>query len=145
MGNITEIYKEFKTSVEKEQFVLKQHETIELLVTKNKQLTEEIEHLKKLLVESVPILPQQNLVSKIVQTPEEYVIESQIEIIQSRSYGQELTLEDVKKLDLLLKNKNLIKLRDPATIQGESKKIDSKNYTRAELISIASKGPDGSS
>lgn len=142
MGNITEIFNEFKTKVEKDQFVAKQHETIELLVEKNKQLSAEVEHLKKLLINSVPMLTQESSVSKIIITPEEAVIESQIQIIQDRSYNQELTLEDVKKLDLLIKNKRLVK-EQSTTIQGESKKIDKKHYTNAQLITIASKGTDG--
>jgi hypothetical protein len=145
MGNITEIFNEFKTKVEKEQFVKQQHDTITALMTKNAQLEQEVAHLKKMLVESVPLLPQENPVSKIILTPEEAVIESQIQIIQDRSYGQELTLEDVKKLDLLIKNKRLVK-EQSTTIQGESKKVDKKQLSHAELILIASKGPsDGNS
>lgn len=140
MGNIIELCNQFKTDVEKNQFLVKQHETILSLTNENKRLIEEVEHLKTLLVASAPIL---NPTTRVILTPEEALIEQQIELIQNRSYNAELTLEDVKKLDLLLKNKKLSKEQN-VSLQGESKKVDKKNYTNAELILLASsKSPEG--
>lgn len=143
MSDVIEIFNEFKNKIEKEQFVTKQHDTIESLKAKNLQLEQEVTHLKKMLMDSVPLLPQEASVQKIILTPEEALIESQLKILEERSYGSELTLEEVKKLDLLIKNKNIIKDQNKV-LQGESKKISKKNYSNAELIALASKGPDGS-
>lgn len=140
MGDVIEIFNEFKTKVEREQFLNSQHKTISTLIAKNTQLTQEVEHLKKMLLDSMPILSQENPVSKIILTPEEALIETQIQMIQDRSFNQELTLEDVKKLDILIKNKRLVK-EQSTTIQGESKKVDKKNFSREDLIRIASKNP----
>jgi hypothetical protein len=133
MSNVIELFNQFKSESEKEQFISKQHETIGHLMSKNRKQLEEIEHLKKLLVESTSLLNEPK-VEKIILTAEEALIEGQIEILKGRSYT-ELTLEDVKKLDLLIKNKRLAK-EQSTTIQGESKKLDKKQYSNAELIQI---------
>lgn len=136
MGNISEIFNEFKTEVEKQQFINKQHETIASLLVKNKQLENEITHLKTLLLNS-PLIKEENSVERIIITPEEALIERQIEMLQNRSFNTEMTLEDTKKLDLLLKNKHIIKDQFE-NIKADSKKVDKRSLTKAELILIAS-------
>lgn len=135
MGNVLEIFNEFKTKVEKEQFLSKQHETISILLEKNKELTQEIIKLKQLLTTPV--------VERVILTPEEALIETQIQFIHERSYTTELTLEEVKKLDLLIKNKKIIKeQQNEITIQAESKNLDKKDYSNIELIQLASTSND---
>lgn len=104
-GDILAMFEQFKDSAEKQAYLSAQHKTISALLEKNQQQELEIEHLKSLLSAQV---------GTFIISPEEALIESQIKIIQNRSFGQELDLEDVKKLDLLLKNKNLIKSIDKA-------------------------------
>lgn len=137
MADIIELFNDFKTNIEKEQFLVKQHVAITQLMHQNKQLQQEIEHLKALLAQSSSLLPALSPVEKIIMTPEEALIEHQIELIRNRSFDRELTLEDTKKLDLLIKNKRLAK-EQSTTIQGEFKKIDKKNFSDAELIQIVS-------
>lgn len=137
--DISELHKSFKDEVEKNAFLSKQHETILILTSEKKQLKAEIEHLKELLITSTQLLEPK--VERIIITPEEAVIESQIQILQNRALAEELTLEDVKKLDLLLKNKNIIKTQI-STIKGESKKVDKKNLSSAELLQIAASKPE---
>lgn len=133
MSNVIQLFNEFKTVSEKEQFIAQQHATIGSLIAKNKQLIIEIDHLKKLLLDSTSMLVEPK-VERVILTAEEALIEGQIEILKSRAYT-ELTLEDVKKLDLLIKNKRLAK-EQSTTIQGESKKLEKKQYSNAELIQI---------
>lgn len=137
MGDIIELCNEFKTEMERTQFIAKQHQAILQLMAKNKQLESEIVHLKELLVNSTPLLVSDSKVERIIVTPEEALIERQIDMIQQRAYSTELTLEDTKKLDLLIKNKRLAK-EQSTTINGESKKVEKKSLTKAELILIAS-------
>lgn len=136
-SNIVEMFNDFKTEVEKQQFIEQQYKTIKSLMDKNKQLNEEVVHLKKLLLDSTSITVQQHEVSRIIVTPEEALIESQLNMIQGRAYLSELTLEDVKKLDLLLKNKRLNK-EQSTTVQSESKTMDKDSYSATELMQIVS-------
>lgn len=130
--DISNLNKEFKEEADKQKFLEVQTKTILELSKQNKQLQEEITHLKQLLSENSFNPP----VEKIIVTPEQALIDSQIDIIQTRSYLQELSLEDVKKLDLLLKNKFLIKKDSPETIKGDSKP---QKLSLSKLLEIASK------
>lgn len=130
MNDITVLYTEFKSETEKKQFLVSQHKTINELAKKNAQLEEEIKHLKELLTSTSPLIG--NPVEKIILTPEQALIDSQIDMIRDRSYGQELSLEDVKKLDILLRGKKLVK--------EESKTIETKStikYNSQELLELA--------
>ena len=137
MAEVIELFNQFKTKMEKERFIEQQHNTILTLTAQKNKLQAEVDHLKELLLGSTQLLAPEQPVERIIVTPEEALIESQISILQNRSLGTELTLEDVKKLDLLLKNKNLIKASDPS-IKAESKKVDKQSLSHAELIQIAS-------
>lgn len=63
--------------------------------------------LKKQVQELKHQLAQQSLGH--LTTPEELVCIEQIEVLRNRSAQRELSLEEVKKLDLLIKNLRLIK------------------------------------
>lgn len=141
MAEVIELFNEFRTKAEKERFIQQQHNTILTLAAQKAQLEAEITHLKELLGSNTQLIESESSVSRVIVTPEEALIESQINILQNRSLGQELTLEDVKKLDLLLKNKNIIKSHDE-TIKADSKKVDKKSLSKAELIQIASSKQD---
>jgi hypothetical protein len=124
--DISHLHQQFKTDLEKQQFVEKQQELIACLNVKIKEQQEEISHLKRMLITN-------NEVEKVILTPEEALIEDQILLIQDRSYGKELSLEDVKKLDILLKAKKTIK-DEKKTIKAESKTI---TFTNNDLLQIA--------
>lgn len=127
--NITTLYKEFKSDVEKQAFIKVQYELIANLTEKVKNQEEEIVHLKDLLVSSA------GKTSVIIVTPEQALIDDQIRLIRERSIGIELELEDVKKLDLLLKNQSLIKKVEPDTFDAKFKKLGIPN---SDLLAIAS-------
>lgn len=137
MGNIVELSTEFKAEIEQGRTLAPVQNTITALVAENKALTAEVERLKLLLAATNSALGQENEVLKIILTPEEALIEGQIEILQNRAINFELTLEDVKKLDLLLKNKNLIKSQQPSTLEVSPIKRGS-SLSKQQLIEIAS-------
>lgn len=127
MSNIQDIgslKKDFEAE-ETKKFIEAQHKTIATLISKNKSLEQEILELKQLIY--------QPTTSVVIVTPEQALIDTQIEIIQNRSYLQELSLEDVKKLDLLLKNKFLIKRDDPKDIEAKPR----AKLTQSQLLQIA--------
>lgn len=68
-----------------------------------------------------------------VITPEEQICIEQIDRLKYDSTNRQLTLEEVKRLDLLVKNLKLI--RDGNTITVESKKVDT--LQEADLVAIA--------
>lgn len=133
--DISEMFKSFKDDKEKQQFLEAQFETTLSLQKKIKELEEENIHLKQLLITNVPTL---NIPLPIIITPEEYLIDQQISILEIRgrtSADPELTLEEIKKLDLLLKNKKIIK--DGKEII-KTEKVTKGKLTNKELALIAS-------
>lgn len=136
MSDVIQLFKEFKDEAEKQKFLEKQQSVITNLLNQNKQLHEEIDHLKHLLTTTLPALtPQENAVERIIITQEEGLLDSQIDIIAHRSVNRELTLEDTKKLDLLLKNKKILK-EERKAIETTSTPVPSKR-SNSELIQIA--------
>ena len=143
MSNITDLMNSFKDDVEKQEYIVKQQKVITNLLKEKQTLQKEIEHLKELLISNNNLFPTNNIVTTVIVTPEEGLIDRQIELIQNRGVLSELTLEDTKKLDLLLKNKNIIKEQNKP-IKAESTKLDKKNLSNAQLIQIMSaKKTDG--
>lgn len=122
-----------KSIEEWQKFAEKQLLTIQFLQSANAQLQKEIDELKVLLAKSVPLVGQ-GPVEKIIVSPEQALLDDQISMIQQRAYLKELNLEDVKKLDILLKNKKV--LRDEAkTLEGKSKPIVA--LSKEDLLKIA--------
>lgn len=118
-----------------EAFVKAQHITIVTLIKENTALKDEVEHLKELLISTAPLL--ENIVERVIVTPEEALIEKQIGILQLKGMMEELSLEDVKKFDLLNKNKLLI-IRTQPTLNATAKQLP---FTNSELLSLVSRAP----
>jgi len=110
-----------------QQFVESQQKVIEKLCKQIEALKEKNEHLETILKSVV----KPNM--SIEVTPEELICIEQINIIKNRSSQRELTTDEVKKLDLLIKNLKL--LRQESTV------IMSKSSYRSmpdeELLAIA--------
>lgn len=98
-----------------------QAELITNLEKENKQLKQQLETLK------LQLTPE-------ALSAEELICVEQINILQNRSSQRELSLEEIKKLDLLVKNLRLIKepLKD-----GALKDVTGK-FSEADLVAIAS-------
>lgn len=124
----------FSTELELQAYCDKQFQTIKKLTEENEKLNAEIEHLKFVISSSTEILPYE--VVKIIVTKEQALLEEQISILQSRSIGKELTLEDTKKLDLLIKNLRIVKENQPP-LDGKPKKKFVTN--ERDLLTVASK------
>jgi hypothetical protein len=132
MSDIVTIFNEYKSDVEKRKFLEAQHKTLTELLHKNSVLQDEVKHLKELLLATVPQVGDSR-VEKVIITPEQALIDNQIAILQSKGLVDELNLEDVKKLDLLLKNKKIVK-QEVETIKGESKKVAVSNAQLLEIL-----------
>lgn len=136
MADIIELQNSFKTEVERKQFMVQQHETIVKLMQKNKQLEENILHLKELLINLSQLDHKKEETHTILVTPEEGLIDSQIQMITNRCFEREMSLEDTKRLDLLIKNKKIIK-DDSKSIEVGNKTVDRKDLTHSQLVQIA--------
>lgn len=127
--SIDELRKQLLASVESETdlktFVYKQQELLEKHMQENKELKEKLNHCEKLL-KSTPTLLQPN--------DEEFICVQQIQMIKERSLQRELDINDVKKLDLLIKNLRLIRSQ-PTDITDSVP----RDVTPEDLIAIATK------
>lgn len=110
-----------------QKFIETQHKTIEKLCKQIEILKEKTTHLENILKQVV----KPGLVADVSQ--EELICIEQIDIIKNRSSQRELTTDEVKKLDLLIKNLKL--LRQESTV------IMSKSAYRSlpdeDLLAIA--------
>ncbi len=147
MSDINDLFDQFKDDTEKFAYFEKQQAVITNLLKKNKVLSDEIASLKELLTSMSTLLPSTDVqkVERIIITPEEGLIDTQIKLIRDRGVTSELTLEDTKKLDLLLKNKNIIKENEKTLDASAKPKVDKKNLSNAQLLQIVAtqKKPDG--
>lgn len=127
MGDLIS-FAEFKTLDEWKKFAEKQFITIQFLQEANKAMEAEIAKLKTLMPS-----PGQGPVSSIIVSPEQGLIDDQILMIQQRAYLKELNLEDVKKLDVLLRHSRILK-QDAKLLDGKPK---GASLTNEQLLQIA--------
>lgn len=85
-------------------FAVQQQRLIDKLMLDNKRQQERITHLEQLLKS---LQSPEGVVQRLL--PEELICIEQINILHNRSSQRELTLEEVKRLDLLVKNLKLVR------------------------------------
>jgi hypothetical protein len=134
MATIIALGGEFASVKELKQYSDAQYVALQGATEKIKKLEEEITHLQTLLVSTTSLIENPNKIS-VIKSPEQAIVEAQIEILQNRALTKELTLEEIKALDILIKNKRLL-AGDPTTIEGKDKK-PKREYTEAELVRVA--------
>lgn len=128
--NIEDLKREFvlKTSAKDlKAFAEQQQKVIETLVSSNRSLSEKVSHLENLLMS----LENNNVISQI--STEEMICIEQINVLRGKSANRELSLDEVKRLDLLVKNLRLIR-------EKSTQVINTREYTHvkeAELVAIA--------
>lgn len=124
----------FKTVDEIKDYAFKTFKINVELSEKNQLLQEKVLHLEKLLLSFQPEDENGNPI-KIDISDEELICDMEIRKLRERSYRQELSLEDTKKLDLLVKNKQAIQSHN------KSKKPIKKNILRdvseSDIITLA--------
>lgn len=103
------------------------------LNTQLSQKTQEIQHLMELLNNTVPVIGE---ATPIIPTDEEVIAEFQLKALKAAAMTRDLTLDEVKRYDLLVKNKRLAQ-GNATTIDGHAKKLP-QNLDQKTLIQIAS-------
>lgn len=109
-------------------------QSIDLLLKKLESKEEEIMHLKRMLSQSTPILGQ---AIPINISDEEHIAEIQLQKLKENSRTRELTLDEIRKFDLLVKNKRLAQ-GSATEIEGKAKGLP-KGLPTSRLIELASK------
>lgn len=94
---------------------------------------EEIIHLKALLSHGTPVIGR---AVQIEISDEEAIAELQLQMLKDKARARELTLEETKKFDLLVKNKRLVK--GDSTINADYAKLP-EDTSKRDLLKIASK------
>ena len=130
LTSIADINPAAKTIMELENKCFNLSNTINTLLTRISDKELEIVHLKKLLEGLVP----KNQAIKLEVTDEELIADMQLRKLKEYSTQRELSLEEVKKFDLLVKNKRLAKGDATATIDH---KPLPQNVAPQELLKIA--------
>lgn len=117
--SIEELRKEFLAEREKNgnsEYMQRQQETIETLVKENALLRSQLTHTQKEFVEFM----------------EDDIVNSQLAVLYSHSQKRELDINEVKKLDILIKNQQILKNRPK---QKQDSEVES--YSEADLVKIA--------
>ncbi len=128
-SNIVNVLKDFKDMVELRKYTEAQAVVISQLQERLSDSERENRSLRK-------SLDQYNGSFQIDVTPEEIIVIEQIDYLQKASAQRALTIEEVKKLDLLIKNLNLIKSQPTQIVANAKDKHQS--LPEADLIEIAS-------
>lgn len=137
-GTIISVLKDFKEVAELRKFAESQQNLINDLNNKLVSLQKENSDLKLIVVHNNKDKIITPGAIKIEVTPEETIIAQQIAHLQNSSQQRELTLEEVKKLDLYIKNYNLIRSQ-PTTIVADSRNL---NIPDNRLLEIATSEPE---
>lgn len=110
--------------------------TVDSLLKKLEDKEEEIIHLKQMLFSTTPVVGE---VTPLILSDEEMIAELQLQKIKDNAKLRELTLDEIKKFDLLVKNKRLS--------QGNATTINTdklpKDAPKAQLMEIASRKTRG--
>ena len=120
MDDIKSLSKRSKKDME--EYISSQDTTIFKLQSENNTLKEKIVQLESFLS-----------LQQTAITNEELICTEQISLIKSKSSNRELSLDEVKRLDILIKNLRLI--RNQATDASDEK--DYRNVKEADLVAIA--------
>lgn len=112
-------------------------ETIDGLLFQIDAKEDEIIQLKKMLTQSVPTIGS---AVDLLLSDEEVIADIQLRKLKEHARVRQLTLDEIRMFDLLVKNKRLAQ-GNATTIDGQPKGI--KQLGQAELIRLASKKIEG--
>ncbi len=108
------------------EFVEKQQDLLEKFMRENSELKKQLDHANEIIKSMGSPL----LISN--ENDEELICIEQIRILKDRSRSKELDINDVKKLDLLIKNLKLIRSEPTANINANYRDVSEE-----DLLAIA--------
>lgn len=132
--------RQFKSSKELLAYCNSQYELLQMSTHQIKTLQEEVLHLQQLLAATTPLVGE-NVVQIYNKPLEHAIIEAQITLLGNNAMVRPLSLDEIKMLDVLIKNKFLCEEK----MIPETARKKKKEYSDSELISIAkTQSEDGS-
>lgn len=121
---------EVKDMAELRVFSEAQQRTILKLSKKNKELEEEVSHLKKLLESQTPLVQTDPSIGlpaeKFLTSDQEAICRMELNKLKQSSFERELTLEEAKRVDIYSKILNVLE-NSPKVIKVETKGIPSQD------------------
>lgn len=128
------------TKSELQEYANKQHIALTRAQLRIKELEEELSHLRTLLTTTAPLInvTEDNKV-EIITTPEKEIVETQIQILKRRSLDRELSFEDAKKLETLVRTAKMID--GDKIVKAEKAKSQPADNVLLALASQASTEP----
>lgn len=135
MDNIVTLAGKFESFVDLQNYCDQQFLVITELKNEAKLLKEEIAHLKTLLTSTTTLIEQSKEPIKVEVSSEQAICEIQIEKLRTKAVERELTLEETKRLDLLVKNLYLIKFPKNQDMEAEFRNLSSLPKTK--LLELA--------
>lgn len=125
---------EVKDLAELRVFSEAQQKTILKLSKKNKELEEEVAHLKKLLESQTSLVQTDPSVGlpaeKFLTSDQEAICRMELNKLKQSSFERELTLEEAKRVDIYSKILNVLE-NSPKTI-----KVETKSVSNQDLMSL---------
>lgn len=102
------------------------------LANKLEQANAKIKHLENLLTKHVPVIGNSQ---RLITSDEQTITEMQLQFLKEKALTRELTLDEIKKYDLLIKNKRLSE--GQSTVNTEYKTLPT-DVSSSDLVQIAS-------
>jgi hypothetical protein len=129
--SIDKMLANYKTEAELRAFAEASQKTLMQVMKKNKELTDEVEHLKKLVSGAVPIIrPDNSPIS--VGSDEEEIAKIELRKLKEKSMDSEpLMLEDAKKVEIYSK------ILSSKLKKDDGKEREVKELEVSQLLSIA--------
>lgn len=126
--------KHYKGQIAKlEEKLIGMGQTLDMMIKQLESKEEEITHLKKMLSGMTPVIGQ---AISLEITDEELIADIQLRKLKDIAKVRELSLDEIKKFDLLVKNKRLA--QGNATTINEKKGLP-KDVSNSSLLKIATK------
>jgi hypothetical protein len=135
LSTISVLAGEFESYNDLQSYCDHQYHTINQITKENQELKSKVEHLEA-LVQSTTDLK----VKRIEESPEQLICEIQITKLKSKSFERELTLEETKRLEILIRSLYLIKEKGEGELTAEFKSL-TESISVENLAQIASR-PD---
>lgn len=132
--SITTLAGEFKNAAELQEYCNAQFISLSNAMKKIEEMKNEIEHLKKLVGGATQVMSTPAPETSLTASPEQAICEMQIKKLQQTAIQRELTLEETKRLDLLIKNLYLAKGQPNQITQTQVR----SNLSVDQLLDIAS-------
>jgi hypothetical protein len=128
ISDLQRAFQDKKSKKDLELFAQAQYDLINRIQEENQILRQKVESLEKMLMQSSSVL-------SINVSPEEEICVHQIELIRSKSRERSLSLDEIKQLDLLVKNLRLIREKSTEILDD----VSYRDIKEADLVSIATR------